>query len=171
VGDWTATFPLSLGRFPLKGSGKRFVHGGFSLQEIVVPVVKIHKARSDDTEQVEIEMLRVPNRITTGQISLSLFQDKPATGKTLPRTMRIAVFTKDSVQLSDARTQVFDSRDAEARNREVTILLTLSSVADKYNNQDVEIRLDEAVAGSGHFATYRHQTVRLHKPFASDFDD
>jgi uncharacterized protein (TIGR02687 family) len=27
-GDWAAAFPLSLGRFPLQGSGKRYVHGG-----------------------------------------------------------------------------------------------------------------------------------------------
>ena len=32
-GDWSAAFPLALGRFPLQGSGKRFVHGGISLQE------------------------------------------------------------------------------------------------------------------------------------------
>ena len=68
-GDWSAAFPLSLGRFPLKGSGKRFVHGGISLQEVVVPVVKIHKARADDTGKVEVELVRVPAKITTGQLA------------------------------------------------------------------------------------------------------
>jgi hypothetical protein len=33
-GNWSAAFPLSLGRFPLQGSGKRYVHGGLSLQEV-----------------------------------------------------------------------------------------------------------------------------------------
>src|ERR1035437_4015044 len=47
-GEWQAAFPRSLGRFPVPGSGKRFVHGGTSLQEVVVPVVKIHKARSEE---------------------------------------------------------------------------------------------------------------------------
>lgn len=35
AGEWAAAFPLSLGRFPLKGSGKRYVHGGVALQEVV----------------------------------------------------------------------------------------------------------------------------------------
>ena len=72
-GEWSAAFPLSLGRFPLQGSGKRYVHGGLSLQEVVVPVVKIHKARADDTGRVEVELLRVPNKITTGQVAVSFF--------------------------------------------------------------------------------------------------
>lgn len=170
-GDWLATFPLSLGRFPRQGSGKRFVHGAFSLQEVVVPVVRVRKARTDDTEVVEVDLQRVPNRITTGQISLSLLQTVPVGGKMLGRTLRIAVFAGNE-QLSDAKSVTFDSADAEPRNREVTLMLTMSGKADAFNNRDIQIRLDEETSpGSGHYATYRHHNVRLQKPFAKDFDD
>lgn len=170
-GDWVATFPLSLGRFPRSGSGKRFVHGAFSLQEVVVPVVRVRKARANDVEVVEVDLQRVPSRITTGQISLSLLQTQPVGGKMLPRKLRIAVFV-GAEQLSDAKVVAFDSIDPEPRNREVLLMLTMSGRADAHNNRDVEIRLDEEVSvGSGHFATYRSHNVRLHKPFAKDFDD
>jgi uncharacterized protein (TIGR02687 family) len=170
-GDWMAAFPLSLGRFPIAGSGRRFVHGGISLQEVIVPVVKIHKARTDDTEWVEIELLRVPTKITTGQISISLFQDRPAVGKVLSRTLRVGVYAKDGTALSEIKTQTFDSKDTEARNRETSMLLVLSHAADSFNNSEVDLRLEERVPGTDHFVTYKTHGMKLQKPFMSDFDE
>jgi uncharacterized protein (TIGR02687 family) len=170
-GDWSAVFPRSLGRFPLQGSGKRYVHGGISLQEVVVPVVKIHKARTDDTGQVEVEILRVPSKITTGQVAVSLFQNKPAIDKTLPRTLRIGLYSKDGKELSEIKTYTFDSKQTEARQREVSMLLALARAADAFNNQDVVLRLEETVLGTNQAVVYKTHTLRLQKPFASDFDE
>lgn len=170
-GDWSAAFPLSLGRFPLQGSGKRFVHGGISLQEVVVPVVRIRKARSDDTRRVDVDLMRVPAKITTGQISVSLFQKAAVADKTLPRTLRVGVFSKDGTALSDIRTLTFDSADAEARQRETTVLLTLSHEADAHNNRDVEIRLEETLPGTQQTVVYKTHTLKLQKPFTTDFDE
>lgn len=170
-GDWSAAFPLSLGRFPRPGVGKRYVHGGISLQEVVVPVIKIHKARTDDTGRVEVELLRVPAKITTGQISIALFQDRPAVDKMLPRTLRIGVFAKDGTALSEVKTQTFDSREAEARQRETAMLLILSHAADSFNNRDVELRLEEIIPGTNQLVTYKSHNLKLQKPFASDFDE
>ncbi len=171
TGDWSAAFPLSLGRFPLQGSGKRFVHGGLSLQEVIVPVVSIHKARTDDTGWVEVELLRVPSKITTGQISLALYQDRPVADKVLQRTLRIGVFSQDGKALSETRTIVFDSADVEPRQREKQLGLTLSRAADAHNNQDVEIRLEETLPGTTQTTVYKSHRVKMQKPFGSDFDE
>ena len=170
AGEWSAAFPLSLGRFPLQGSGKRYVHGGISLQEVVVPVVKIHKARADDTGRVEVELLRVPAKITTGQLSIALFQDRAAAGKVLARTLRVGVFARDGTVLSEIKTQAFDSKDTEARQRETTMLLVLSHAADAFNNSEVELRLEETVPGTNQIVTYKTHTLKLQKPFTSDFE-
>jgi hypothetical protein len=170
-GDWSAAFPLSLGRFPRPGSGKRYVHGGITLQEVVVPVVRIHKARTDDTGRVEVDLLRVPAKITTGQLSIALFQDRPAIDKVLPRTLRVGVYALDGTPISEIRTATFDSQDDEARNRETALLLVLSHAADQFNGQEVELRLEEKVQGSEQFITYRAHSLKLQKPFASDFDE
>lgn len=171
IGDWSVAFPISLGRFPLQGSGKRYVHGGISLQEVVVPVVKIHKARTDDTGQVEVEILRVPSKITTGQVAVSLFQNKPAIDKTLPRTLRVGLFSRDEKVLSEIKTYTFDLKETEARQREVSIILTLARAADAFNNQDVDLRLEETILGTNQTVVYKTHTLRLQKPFASDFDE
>ncbi len=170
-GDFSVAFPRSLGRFPLQGSGKRYVHGGISLQEIVVPVVKIHKARTDDTGSVDVEILHVPAKVTTGQVALSLFQSKPAIDKILPRTLRVGLFSKDGKELSEIKTYTFDSKQTEARQREVAMLIVLSRAADAFNNQDVDLRLEETVPGTNQTVIYKTHTLRLQKPFASDFDE
>jgi len=169
--EWSAVFPLSLGRFPLQGSGKRYVHGGISLQEVVVPVVKIHKARTDDTGRIEVDLLRVPAKITTGQLSISLFQDQPALGKVLPRTLRVGIFAKDGTVLSEIKTQTFDSKEPEARQRETTMILVLSHAADAFNNREVDLRLEETVSGTIQIVIYKSQSLKLQKPFTSDFDE
>lgn len=171
LGDWSAAFPLSLGRYPLQGSGKRYVHGGLSLQEVVIPVVQINKKRSDDTRRVEVEILQSPTKITTGQLSLRLYQDRPVAEKVLPRTLRMGVFASDGTELSEIRTMTFDSADEEPRHREHSIVLTLSRTADEYNNKDVAIRLEEILSGTNQHVTYKTHTVKLQKPFESDFDD
>ncbi len=170
-GDWQAAFPLGLGRFPLQGSGKRYVHGGPSLQEIVLPVLRIHKTRADDTGQVEVELLRPPNRITTGRVSLALYQEQPVTDKMLGRKLRIGVYAPNGTALSEVRELTFDSADPEPRQREKALTLTLSHASDDYNDQDVEIRLEQALPGTAQFVTYKTHRVALKKRFDTDFDD
>jgi len=171
AGDWSCAFPFSLGRFPLQGSGKRYVHGGFSLQEVVIPVVHINKSRADDTGRVSVEVLRMPSKLTTGQVALSLYQETPATPKMLPRTLRIGVFAKDGQALSEIKTITFDSKDEEGRKREMNVPLALSKAADDHNNTTVEIRLDETLPGTSQTVTYRSYPIKLQKPFTSDFDE
>jgi uncharacterized protein (TIGR02687 family) len=170
-GDWSVAFPLSLCRMPLQGSGKRYVHGGISLQEVVVPVVKIHKARANDTVKVEVEFTHVPTKITTGQVSFALFQDRPVGDKVLPRTLRLGVYSKDDTILSEIKTYTFDSQQDEARQRESVHLLTLSRAADSFNNHEVDLRLEETVPGTNQVVTYKSHKLKLQKPFAGDFDE
>jgi uncharacterized protein (TIGR02687 family) len=170
-GDWSAAFPRSIGRFRLKGSGKRYVHGGITLQEVIVPVVKVHKSRADDTQVVEVEFLSGPNSITTGQVAIALFQDRPAVDKVLPRSLRIGVYADDGTALSERKTVMFNSSETEPRKRESHVLLALSNSADTYNGKEVEIRLESMPAGTAQWVPYKVQRLKLQKPFASDFDE
>ena len=170
-GDWSCAFPVSLGRFPLQGSGKRYVHGGFSLQEIVIPVVHINKSRADDTGRVSVEIIRVPSKITTGQVALSLYQENAVTAKLLPRTLKIGIYASDGQAISEIKALTFDSKDEEARKREMNVALVLSKAADHHNNTTVEIRLDETLPGTSQTVPYRSYSTKLHKPFTTDFDE
>jgi uncharacterized protein (TIGR02687 family) len=171
TGDWVAAFPLALGRFPLKGSGKRFVHGGLSMQEVVVPVLRVHKTRTDDTERIEIDLLRAPTKITTGRVSLTLYQDRPIAAKVLPRTLRLGIFGPDGTPISELKTTIFNSSETDARQRETAVDLALSRAADPHNGKEVEIRMEEITGGGQHAVPYKTHRLKLQKPFATDFDE
>jgi len=170
-GDWQCSFPLSLGRYPVQGSGKRYVHGGVSLQEVVVPVVRISKKRADDTGRVQVEFINVPAKITTGQVAFSIYQEKPVTAKLLPRTLRVGLYAEDGTPLSEIKSVECNSKDEEGRNREKSIILVLSHAADGYNNQTVQVCLEETLPGTTQTVTYKTHPIRIQKPFTSDFDE
>jgi hypothetical protein len=45
----------------------------------------------------------------------------------------------------------------------------LNNLAEKYNNQEVELRVEEQASGTTHFSLYKSTTYQLRKSFA-DFD-
>ncbi len=170
-GDWSCAFPLSLGRFPLQGSGQRYVHGGFSLQEVVIPVVHVNKSRKDDTRRVSVDIIRMPGKLTTGQVALSLYQEEPVSSKVLPRTLSVGVHAADGRVISEVKSVTFDSKEEEPRKRETIVTVVLGKAADEHNNSMVEIRLGETLPGTSQSVVYRSQPIKLQKPFASDFDE
>ncbi|MDP3983550.1 MAG: BREX-1 system phosphatase PglZ type A, partial [Acidimicrobiia bacterium] len=52
AGELEVQIPKSIHRLKLAGGGSRFVHGGATLQEVVVPVLAINKKRKSDTRLV-----------------------------------------------------------------------------------------------------------------------
>ena len=173
TGEWEAVFPLGLDRFPRSGSGSRFVHGGTSLQEVVVPVIRLKRERKDESRVVEAELLRVPAKITMGKLSFGLFQLEPVeTKKRLPLHLRIGLYAKaDGALLCAHRTVLLDSAASEAREREQQVVLELSNAADDYNNQTLELRLERQLEGVATPVPYKTMELKLQRPFGSDFDD
>jgi uncharacterized protein (TIGR02687 family) len=174
TGTWSAVFPLSLRRFPIKGSGKRYVHGGPSLQEVVVPVIKLKRERKDETRLVEVEVLRVPTKVTTPKVPVSLFQRDAITSTVLPIRLRVALYAKaDGTMLCEPKTLVFDSRASEPREREQRLELLLSNAAEPYNNQTIELRFERWVVGVNDPVPDPGKTVelKLQRAFGGDFDE
>lgn len=169
-GDTEILIPKSIQRLRLQGAGAQYVHGGASLQEIVLPVVEVHKARTSDIEKVEVDLIRPSTQITTGQVTINLYQEQPVSEKCLPRELRIGFFSTTGVALSDIKALRFDSDNPDARARERKEQFVFSRQADKFNNQDVVLRLDEAISGTNQVVMYREFTFRLKRAFESDFD-
>ena len=173
TGNWSAVFPLGLDRYPRSGSGSRFVHGGTSLQEVVVPVIKLKRERKDESQPVEVMLLRMPNKITTGKLNFGLLQLEPVEAKKrLPIHLRFALYAKDDgVLLSEPRTLRLDSTASDPRAREQQVTLVLSNAAENYNNKLLELRLERLLEGVSTPIPFKTVELRLQRPFGSDFDD
>jgi uncharacterized protein (TIGR02687 family) len=170
-GDVDVLIPRSIYRLRVKGSGSRFVHGGASLQEVLVPILHVTKKRSSDVSKVEVDIIAGSTSIiTTGQVAVSLYQTERATEKRKARTLRVGVYAKDGTELSDIKEITFDHSSEFERDRESKLSFILTSAANALNGQEVELRLEERFEETTHWSTYKSRFYTLRRSFTSDFD-
>ncbi len=171
AGDMEVQIPKSVNRLRVKGSGSRFVHGGATLQEIVIPVITVNKTRQSDTSLVDVEILPgTSSSITSGQLTVTMYQVVPVTEKTKPRTLRAGIYSRSGDLISDSHDLVFDQPSDHSREREQHVQFMLTAEADKFNRQDVELRLEERHASTSHYKPYKSVRYAMNRSFMSDFD-
>ena len=163
--------PKSINRLRLKGSGSRFVHGGASLQEVVVPILKINKKRQSDVSCVDVEILRgASSIITSGQLAVTLYQTGPVTDKIQSRTLVAGIYTETGDLISDSHELSFDLSSDNPREREIPIRFVLTRNSDSANGQEVILKLEEKHAGTSHYKEYKSIKYVMRRSFTSDFD-
>ncbi len=171
IGEVEVQIPKSINRLRLKGSGSRFVHGGASLQEVVIPVIKINKKRQSDVTAVEVDILRgASSVITSGQLAVTLYQAGPVTDKIQPRVLRAGIYSETGELISDSHDLTFDLSSDNPRERELQVRFVLTRKADEANGQEVILRLEEKHAGTSHYKEYKSLRYVMRRSFTSDFD-
>jgi len=171
AGDLEVLIPKSINRFRKSGAAVRFMHGGCTLQEIVVPVIEISKRRTSDVTQVDVDVLPGSSSvISSGQLAVALYQTGPVTDKVHARKLRLGLYSSTGELLSDLHELDFDFASENPRERELKVRLVLSKQADAYNKQQVVLRLDEPVLVTSHHREYKSVVYTLRRSFTSDFD-
>jgi uncharacterized protein (TIGR02687 family) len=171
VGEVEVQIPKSINRLRLKGAGSRFVHGGASLQEVVIPVLRINKKRQSDVTAVEVEILRGSSSvITSGQLAVTLYQTGPVTDKIQPRVLRAGIYTEAGDLISERHDLTFDLGSENPRERELQVRFVLTRKSDEANGQEVTLRLEERHAGTSHYKEYKSLRYQMRRSFTSDFD-
>lgn len=90
--------PPMLVRYSRQGASSNYFHGGLSLEECVVPLIKINNVRADNVKDVEVILLTPSQMITTAQISLKFAQRQPIGDGIRPVKLKIAFYpSKDSL--------------------------------------------------------------------------
>ena len=171
-GELEVVIPKSINRFRRKGSATRFVHGGCTLQEIVVPVIQVKKGRTSDQALVDVDLINGGSSvISAGQLAVNIYQSTPISDKIRPRHLRVGLWSPDgNTPISDLHELIFDFESESPREREQKLRLVLSKLADSYNEQQVTLRLEEPVSGTSHFTPYKSAVYTLRRLFTSDFD-
>src|SRR5690625_3798138 len=87
-----AYVPNATIRYRIQGGGANFVHGGASLQEVVVPLLTIRNKRTGQSgakeiTQVDISLTSTTRRITNSIFTLDFFQMEKVGEKSKPRTV------------------------------------------------------------------------------------
>lgn len=170
-GEVEVQIPKSINRLRLKGSGSRYVHGGASLQEVVIPIIKINKKRTSDITSVEVEILPgASSIITAAQLTVVFYQAKASTDKVQPRTLQAGIYTQKGELISDSHDITFDLGSENSRDREVPVTFVLMRKADEVNGQEVHLRLSEKLSGTSQYKKYKSIAYTMRRSFTSDFD-
>jgi uncharacterized protein (TIGR02687 family) len=169
AGDIDIQIPKSIHRIPLPGAGTRYVHGGASLQEIVVPVMTVNKKRKSDIRLVNVDLMPETDKITTGQLAVRLLQREPVTDKIQPRRVRLGLHVGDTL-ISDQPILTFDSPSEDQRQRYQSATLYLTQDADDFNNRPVELRLEEPIPNTTQWKPFSKGHYTIKRSFTTDFD-
>src|SRR5699024_9758097 len=163
----------SINRLRVQGAGSRFVHGGATLQETIVPLVYIKKKREDTVDTVDVDVLnKRSNKISTNIQRVSFYQHEPTTGKMLGRTLKVQFKSESGETLSDVMAYTFDSDSENANDREYEYKFRLSSKAkEEYKNETIYLTLEEQVEGSNKWIEYDRFPYTVNISFTNDFDD
>lgn len=171
--DLEVLIPKGISRLRKQGAGSRFVHGGASLQEVVVPVVWVSKKKSNTVEKVTIDVLnKSNNRITTNIHKVRFYQNEAVGNGFIPRQVK-AYFGIEKqgefMVLSDIFNYRFDNESNKSEEREVVKKFILST--DIRNSEDVYLLIEERVEGSNQWNLLHKYPYSLTLAMMNDFDD
>lgn len=118
--------PLGCDIFSLPGGGQHFVHGGVTLQELVVPVISMKYTKEKvDTAKVGVSWYSPQTRLTGLHNYVKFIQEEAVTDTKLPRTVTVVVEDTTGQALSNKVNIVANRTAANGADRIYTEKLIL----------------------------------------------
>lgn len=143
--EYEAFAPRGSSRIKMKGGGLNFVHGGASLQEMVVPLIDYRFLRNDskeykknksryDTVPVTVSLLSSSRKISNMAFSLNFYQ-KEAVAANFCAAVYLLYFTdSDGKTISDVPRILADKTEENAEGRIFRVNFNLKPL--KYSNDE-----------------------------------
>lgn len=142
---YTGFAPRENIRLKMSGAGINFVHGGVSLQEMVVPVIDYHYLRSEskdyrhnrekyDTKPVTVSLISATRKISNMLFALNFYQQDPVSDNR--RACNYQVFFRDASgkAISDTVKIIADKTNENGQER--TFRCTFNLKPQQYSNLD-----------------------------------
>lgn len=144
--DYDAFAPKENVRIKMNGGGLNFVHGGISLQEMVVPVIDYHFLRNDyqcykcnknkyDTKPVEVSLLSATHKVSNMIFSLNFYQKEPVGENRESATYQLYFTDSNGKQVSDTQKVIADKTSDNGQERTFRCSFNLKS--QKYDSKEI----------------------------------
>lgn len=129
------TTPIGADIIKAKGGGQNYVHGGSSLQEMIVPVIKVKTfTGKQDTGMVNVELSSFTSKITSIEVRLDFMQMEPVSDTKKPRRLVAFFVDANGNKISYDVPIIANVRDTDARKRVMNEKFTLKS--GKYSRNE-----------------------------------
>jgi len=113
--------PRGVNRFKVQGTGANYVHGGTSLQEILIPVIKFKNDRSKDSKnevtKVDVKLTSITRKITNTITYLEFFQTEKIEDKRVPLRLKVYFVDEDGNRISNENIIIADSKSENYQDR------------------------------------------------------
>lgn len=150
-------------RMKVQGGGVNYVHGGVSLQEMVVPVILFKNLRTTSKDYVEVKnaeirLLTESRKVANLIFSLEFYQAQPCGDKIQPCTYTICMTDENGTLVSDRQMLIADKSSPNANERAFRLRFNLKAgaydankpyrlvIASDTDVQEIEFRIDVAFA-------------------------
>ena len=150
-------------RIKVQGGGENYVHGGISLQELVVPVIAFKNLRTTNKNYVEVKnaelkLLSESRKVSNLIFTLDFHQRQPVGDKIQPCTYSIYMTDDEGIVISDRQTVIADKTSANATDRVFHVRFNLKAatydkkkvyrlvIANNTDVEEIEFRIDIAFA-------------------------
>lgn len=150
-------------RMKVQGGGENYVHGGISLQELVVPVIAFKNLRATNKNYVEVKnaelkLLSESRKISNLIFSLEFHQRQPVGDKVQPCTYSIYMTDDEGVAVSDRQAIIADKSSDNAADRIFRVRFNLKAgtydkkkvyrlvIANDIEVEEIEFHIDIAFA-------------------------
>jgi len=156
--------PQDTVRIKVQGGGENYVHGGMSLQEMVVPVIVYKGMRTGYKEYVEVQnpgltLISESRKISNLLFSLDFLQKKSVGDKVQSCNYSLHFTNDEGVPISDFQTVIADRTSNNASDRVFRVRFTLKQLQYNRNKiyrlviardtdapEEIEFRIDIAFA-------------------------
>jgi uncharacterized protein (TIGR02687 family) len=132
--DLFVTIPFSVNRYKKQGVGHQFVHGGGSLQELVVPLIESSRKREKVTKKVTpIIINKGALRIVSNILKLNILQEDEVSRLVKERTINIGLYNESGLVSNDENLLLnFTSESPSERMTRIELTLAADAVSETF---------------------------------------
>lgn len=112
--------PRGANRFEVQGPGANYVHGGSSLQEIVIPVIHFKNERGKsarEVQKVSVTLTSISRKITNPITYLEFFQTEKIADKTVPCRLKLYFTDEEGNRISNENIIIADIKSDDPTER------------------------------------------------------
>lgn len=172
--EYSAYAPKENIRLKMNGGGLNFVHGGISLQEMVVPLIEYKYLRNDskeykknknkyDTKPVTVSLLSSTKKISNMIFSLNFYQKEAVSANREMATYLVYFTDNNGKQISDVQKIIADKMSGNGQDRTFRCTFNLKSM--QYSVKDIYYLV---IADESGLAIPERIEFQIDIPFAVD---
>ena len=167
-GSFQVAFPKGTRRFRLQGAGARFVHGGLTLQETVVPCLQVRLSKKNRAKYVGFDLLTGGVKVISGAtVSFEIFQSEPIGDGVLPVALKVSLVDGRNKIVSEVVELELKSGSSQSDDRRIPVTLAVGT--DVANGAVLTLKVEKRIRNTNKYSLEKETTYKIRRNFGMDF--